>query len=321
MPLPSSPDRSVVTTEHIVADLTDRVANARDKTPIEYNLPTLARRESFADLLYLPLAEILTPESGAWPEGSREAEQVRAVRMLLGENAGILDCSIGQLWGHLSELGFDADDKITGNSYSLRVGTTVKGTGKKTGGEGTDVVAHPSYKYELEYQLDIEGGNVRHRLVNKVVKDMERRAARKLRSQRILEVIAEPEGLEDHTPDDGIEQQVSKTPVEEPKSYRFIASFSILDLVGILDKWKSVGGNKQALLDSAGDAELKEEYHLALNAIAILQNSGIRMERVAEVSFQQNIKDDTDIRLGVKFNEREEDIDLTWIDIKPQTGS
>jgi hypothetical protein len=90
MHLPVGPDRGIVTADHIIADLRLQIRLAQPGQVVTGDLPSFNQNIHFLRLFNTPISALLVPESGFFPQGSIEAEQMKALKILLGDSRRFL---------------------------------------------------------------------------------------------------------------------------------------------------------------------------------------------------------------------------------------
>jgi len=85
-------DRGIGVVNGIVAGLQEEIMEALPGQVVIGELPSLEREVSrFPGLSKMRISDLLVPESGAWPAGSKEAQQMEALWILLGDSKKLLD--------------------------------------------------------------------------------------------------------------------------------------------------------------------------------------------------------------------------------------
>ncbi len=128
--LPSGPDKSIVVADKIVARLREEIKKAERSQVVTGKLPSFERDVRFPGLSTMRISDLLTPESGAWLPGSEEAEQMKALTILLGDSISLFNLTPRRLSGALRARPVDGgymDIRSRGDyAYVLRLPTTVE---------------------------------------------------------------------------------------------------------------------------------------------------------------------------------------------------
>jgi len=127
MHLPAGPDRTIVTADHIIADLRSQIRFAEPGQVVTGQLPSFKRNVHFLRLFNTSISSLLAHELGVWPWGSEEAEQMKALIILLGDSRRLLKFTPLELFHALRERPADGSIDIRKDyTFGLSLLTTVR---------------------------------------------------------------------------------------------------------------------------------------------------------------------------------------------------